>query len=513
MCSAVRRHDTPRGPLPGNSTPWERGEEGSLPCKANRAVSKLRPFQAAFLRGATADEIRTAALSLPRGNGKSWLAGYLLTRILSPSDPLFVAGSESALCAASIEQARIVFRFAREALEPRGGYRFIDSVTRVGITHKATNTKLRVIGSNGKTAMGLVGCPWAICDEPGAWEAKGGELLNDAIQTALGKPFSPMRAVYIGTLAPARAGWWHDLIDDGSRGSVFVQAIRGNPERWDSWPEIRRCNPLTAIDPAFRKTLLEERDNARRDTRLKARFLSYRLNIPTAAESTVLLTVDDWKAISSRPVPERAGRPIFGYDLGHSRAWSAAVALWRNGRVEALALAPGIPSIDAQEKRDRVPDGTYLKLVENGSLSVATGLRVPTPAMLHSAAVTAFGVPERIVCDRFKLAELRDAVKGAAPLVPRRTQWSFSTFDIGALRKFAKDGPLSVTPSSRPLLAASLAAAKVKPDDAGSVRMVKDGTNNTSRDDVAAALVLAAGSLRRQLDAPARVPWRHALAT
>lgn len=119
----------------------------------------LRPFQRAFLRGATAPGIDTAALSIPRGNGKSALAGHLVTRILTPTDPLFVPGTESVLCAASIEQARIVFRFARADLEPTGGYRFLDSHTRIGIAHRATNTRLRVIGSNGKTAMGLVGCP------------------------------------------------------------------------------------------------------------------------------------------------------------------------------------------------------------------------------------------------------------------------------------------------------------------------------------------------------------------
>ena len=166
----------------------------------------LRPFQRRFIRAATAPGIDTAALSLPRGNGKSALAGYLLTRILDPDDRLFRPGTESVLCAASIEQARIVFRFAREALEPRGGYRFLDSNTRIGITHTATNTRLRVIGSNGKTAMGLVGCPWAICDEPGAWEVNGGTLLHDAIETAKGKPGSPLRALYIGTLAPATGG-------------------------------------------------------------------------------------------------------------------------------------------------------------------------------------------------------------------------------------------------------------------------------------------------------------------
>ena len=97
--------------------------------------------------------------------------------------------------------------------------------------------------------MGLVGCPWAVLDEPGSWETNGGELLFDAIQTAQGKPGSPLTAVFIGTLAPATGGWWHDLINDGSHGSVYVQALQGDKTKWDQWSEIRRCNPLTAIDP------------------------------------------------------------------------------------------------------------------------------------------------------------------------------------------------------------------------------------------------------------------------
>ena len=467
----------------------------------------LRPFQRKFLRAATARAIDTAALSLPRGNGKSALAGDLLCRVLDPEDPLFRPGTESVLCGASIEQARIVFRFARAELEQRGGYRFLDSHTRIGIVHKATNTRLRVIGSNGKTAMGLVGCPWAICDEPGAWETVGGELLHDAIQTAQGKPGSPLKAVYIGTLAPARAGWWHDMVSDGTRGSVHVQALQGDPERWDSWHEIRRCNPLTAVSPAFRRKLIEERDAARADTRLRARFLSYRLNVPTGDESSMLLTVDDWAAVCRRQVPEREGRPILGVDLGGGRAWSAAVACWRNGRIEAVAVAPGVPDLAEQEKRDRVPSGTYRRLAEVGALTIAEGLRVPPPALLLSTAREAWGAVEGIVCDRFRLGELRDAANGT-PISPRVSRWSEAAADIRALRKMAKDGPLACADSSRLLVAASLSAAMVKNDDQGSVRLVKRGTNNTARDDVAAALTLAAGAFVRASAMPRR-GWRY----
>ena len=101
--------------------------------------------------------------------------------------------------------------------------------------------------------------------------------MADAIQTAQGKPGSAMRVVLIGTLAPSTGGWWHDLVGGGTNGKTYVQALKGNLKKWDQWTEIRRCNPLTTISSEFRAKLLDERDKARRDPRLKARFLSYRL--------------------------------------------------------------------------------------------------------------------------------------------------------------------------------------------------------------------------------------------
>ena len=470
---------------------------------------KLRRFQERFIRAATSPRVNTAALSLPRGNGKSWLGGHMVARVLHPHDKLFRPGTESVLCAASIEQSRIVFRFAREVLEPirqengKRAYRFLDSATRCAITHLPTNTRLRVIGSNGKTAMGLVNCPWAICDEPGAWETNGGQLLHDAIETAKGKPGSPLKVVYIGTLAPATSGWWHEMCKGEIGPRHHVTLLQGDPERWDDWNEIRRCNPLTAVDPAFRVQLLEERDAARKDSRLKARFLSYRLNVPTMDASTTLLTADDWRLVRARPVPEREGAPVVGLDLGGGRAWSAATALWRNGRMEAIAVAPGIPSIEEQEKRDLVPAGTYRRLVDAGRLRTAEGLRVPHPSMLVDWIREEWGLPRAVICDLFRLSELRDTAL-PCPVLARRARYSDSSFDIRALRKMATDGPLSCTPESEPLVLWSVAAAKVRPDQYGGAELVKrDSANNTGRDDVAAALTLGAGLWTRD---PGEVP-------
>ena len=459
---------------------------------------ELRPFQKRFLRRALAADVDTAALSIPRGNGKSFLAAHILERALTPGDALHVPGAEYVLGASSIEQARLTFRFVRAALEPSGQYRFTDSYTRIGITHLASNTRLRVISSNAKSAMGLVGVPMAVLDEPGSFEVIGGTLMYDAMKTAQGKPGSPLRLVIIGTLAPATSGWWHDMVADGSRGKTYVQSLVGKAGKWADLREIRRCNPLTAVSPEFLAKLVEERAEAWRDTRLRARFLSYRLNLPTADESTMLLTISDWLELTAREVPEREGRPLVGVDLGGGRAWSAAVAIFPNGRIEALAVAPGVPDIAAQEKRDRVPANTYARLVDSGLLRLADGLQVPPVAQVWQAIQAEWGKPKHLICDRFRVKELQDAVKNGARLEERITRWSDASADIRALRKGVKDGPLTVAPECRALIEASLSAAMVKNDDQGSVRLVKNGTNNTARDDVAAALTLVAGAHSRK---------------
>ena len=60
--------------------------------------------------------------------------------------------------------------------------------------------------SRARGAFGIVGARLAIADEPGGFDTIGGELMADALDTAIGKPGTDLRVVYIGTLAPARSG-------------------------------------------------------------------------------------------------------------------------------------------------------------------------------------------------------------------------------------------------------------------------------------------------------------------
>ena len=457
----------------------------------------LRPFQTRFVRRALAPGVRTAGLSIPRGNGKSTLAARILADRLAEVD-----GSECVLLAGSLLQARVPFRMVRGLL---GGsdWKWADSATMTGGRHLATGTRLRVVSGNPKTAWGWQGVPLVVGDEPGAWETAAGEGMVDAIQTAQGKPDSPLRAVLIGTVAPSVRGWWPEMIAAGSRGSVHVTALQADPSKWDKASEIRRCNPLMWAFAESRAVLLEERDRARADPRLKARFLSYRLNVPSGDESDVLLTLPEFETVCGRPVPPRDGRPVVGIDLGGGRAWSAATALWPNGRTEALAVAPGVPGLGEQERRDRVPRGTYARLAASGALRVAEGLRVPPVAAVVDAIRE--WRPAVIISDRFRLGELQDA-RPPCRVEPRVSRWSEQSEDIRSLRRMAFDGPLSVDPGSRGLIGASLAVATVKNDDAGNTRLVKKASN-TARDDVAAAWVLAAGEVGRLLRRP-RIPLR-----
>jgi len=215
--------------------------------------------------------------------------------------------------------------------------------------------------------------------------------------------------------------------------------LQGRHNRWTHWREVKRVNPLAALDADFAEVLREELQDAKRNPADKARFLSFRMNLPSGDESTVLLTVDDWDRIIARPVPDPEGRPIVGVDLGAGRAWSAACAVWANGRCEAVALCPGIPSIADQERRDNVPAGAYQCLVDAGELIVAEGLRVPPVAALVDEILTRWPQTDRLIADRFRSSEVQDVAP--VPVEERVTRWSEAAADIRALRKWAKDSP------------------------------------------------------------------------
>ena len=450
------------------------------------------PFQRRFVGRALADDVRLSALSIPRGNGKSSLAARLLARSLTPGDVLHTPGADNNLLAASIAQCRrTTWRLLLEELPP-DGIRVRESREHCEATNLATGARVTVIASAAKTGQGLVRARLVVADEPGAWETLGGEAMYRTLETALGKPDAPMRAIIIGTIAPTMGGWWPDLLAAGNGPGRHVYALQGDSKRWDQWPEIRRCNPLMAKFAESRRTLLQERDRARTDPADKAAFCSYRLNCPTRDDQEILIPVSQWETITARQVAPRSGRPTVGVHLSGGRSWSAAVAIWPNGRMECFGLAQALPALDRQERRDRQPVGVYAALAKSGALAVDAGRNVPTVARLL-ATVKAWE-PARLVVSEPRRRDVLDGWRGC-PVVGRAGNIADADEDLRAFVELA-DGPLSVGPG-RELLGAALASVRVRSNGVSQRRIVHD-TNLNTRCEAVIAAVLAAGSRARR---------------
>ena len=479
--------------------------------RARRAASlspgELLPFQAAFVAAVSRKDkpAGVLALSVPRANGKSWLCGGLVARSVTPDDPLFEAGVENILVSSSMNQARIVLEFARQALGEVEGYRWNNN----GVVHLESRARVRIVSSDARRALGLgANVRLIICDEPGAWSPIQGRRLWDAMLTSLGKRRTQI--IIVGTLAPAPlqgpASWWPALVAEGSGDGRHVLLLQADPAKWRDFDEVLRCNPVSSINPYLRETLEREHRAALKSERAARTFRQYRCNIPgEPVESQPLITAAEWERVCSRPVPAVEGRPVVGCDLGGNRSWSAAAALWPSGRIESWALAPGTPSLASQEHEDHVADDSYAELLRSGGLSVDAGRAVPSVARLLSR-IWAWE-PVALVSDPYRSAELHQVAGGRARVIERARSGGEATSNVQSLRALLLDSNAGVVAESRALLAAAFEQTNLVISNDGQTKVTKLDARR-SRDDAAAALLLAAGELARR---PVPVPLRGAV--
>ena len=483
---------------------------GNKVIRALRKSGTVLPFHADWIRAAYHPDIQVAALSCPRGNAKTFTFGRLAALGITPDSPLWHSGIESLVVSGSLEQSRVMLSFIREFLgDKENDYRWLDSGQRLQITHKQTNTKLRVLSSSGKRAMGLAKFSTIFGDEPASWGDREGSLMWDALRQSLGKR-PGQRLFLIGTRSPASPdNWWPGLLDAGPGPGTHIHVLTAPDDQlWDSWSTIRRVNPLVNVNPELRKTILRERDDARRNETLRPAFEAYRLNRQVDVEREVLVTVSAWKRVEAREVPLRHGRPICGLDVGGERSWSGVWLLWENGRSECYALCPGIPDLTERERQDAQPRGLYRKLYQDGVLLVDEGRHMARISILIDFLVDAGIHPSVMLCDRFLIGDVMDAVRGRWPVTERKTRWSEATEDIAAFRRLVLDGPMSVVEKCRLLARMSLSQASIRSEE-GNVRVEKK-RGRRSRDDIAVAGTLAAGSLVRSLSRRTHRTWRYA---
>ena len=492
-------------PRKRHRTVYMRGYRAQRSARRAEAKGELLKFQQDFVDVVESAAVDIAILSCPRGNGKSWLAGQLIARSLTPGDALHEENVENILVSASRSQASIVLEFARQSMGDDTGVRWRAD----GAEHLASRARVKVISSDSRRALGLgASVRLIVADEPGAWGPTAGRRLWDACATALGKRRTTLIA--IGTMAPSPlqgpASWWPSIVASGSGEGRHVSLLQADPDRWRDFDEVLRVNPVAAISSHLRRTLEREHEAALSSEMAARTFRQYRLNIPgDPVDAQPLITAAEWSRVCARPVPACEGRPTIGVDIGGTRSWSAGCAIWPSGRIEAWALAPGLPSLSEQEAADQVAPDTYVSLARSCGLSVDEGQHVPSIDRLLARVWS--WEPQVIVCDPYRAAELHQVVAGRVRIVERARGGGEATSNVQALRARLLDTAAGVTEASRDLLGAAFAQTSLVIDATGITKVTKARAKR-SRDDAAAALLLAAGELARR---PAPVALRGAV--
>ena len=464
----------------------------------------IMPWERRFLRGieATAGD---AALSVARGNGKSGLLAGVAAAVVDPAGPWHGPRFEVTVAAATFDQATIIFEDAlcylgdRYDLEARKVWRKQMSKNAAQLDHRASGARLKCIGNHVKGAHGarprLV-----LADEPAQWEHA--DAMHGVLRTGLGKvPGS--RLIALGT-RPADEGHWFAKALAGGYAYVQVHAadVADPPFQRKTW---RKANPSLDAMPDLEERIRAEADDAKKDPSLLANFQALRCNTGTSDTlQATLLDAGTWEKIEGEA--ERIGGYVLGIDLGSSAAMSAAAGYWpESGRLEALACFPRQPGLSERGLRDGV-GRRYLDMARRGEL-IQCGEHAADVDGLLGEVLARWGAPAAVVCDRWRIPELREALEAArvpaAALVQRGQGFKDGGEDVRDFRQASLRG--RVVPSPSLLMRSAMGEARVTVDPAGNSKLgkgVEAGRRLRARDDAAAAGILAVAAGHRRYRGP-----------
>ena len=258
-----------------------------------------------------------------------------------------------------------------------------------------------------------------------------------------------------------------------------------------------------------------EAEDAKRDESAMQMFRALRLNQGVSDTTvSVLVDADTWRNVEALPEPEsRSTDYVLGIDAGQNAAMSATAAYFRDGTLEAIACFPELPNLAERGLADGVGD-LYRRMAERGELFQAER-RVSDLQALLRESLDRWGRPVAIVCDRWRLAELKQHLESIrfplAELVERGQGFKDGGQDVRDFRAAVLGD--HVRPSRSLLLTAAMSEARVTGDPSGNWKLAKHvqgGRRANARDDAcAAAIVAVAVGYRRWTAKPSRRTWRY----
>ena len=469
------------------------------------------PWQRRFLRGGLAPGVAESALTLARGGGKSTLVAGIGCAALD--GPLSQAGSEILIVASSHEQGGVIFRHVLRFLAPgieRGRFRVQDTVNVSRIVNRESGVMLAVKGSDPRRLHGAAP-GLTIGDELAQWPPARIEEMLSALRTASGK-IPDSRIILIGTRPASETHPFSAALQDADYSQAHMAAEADPAFQRRTW---LKANPGLNAMPDLEAAIRREAKAAQRDETLLAQFRALRLNMGVSDTlAAVLIDADMWRRIEGEA--DRSGPCAWGVDLGGSAAMSAIAAYWpETGALDVLAAFAGDPPLAARGASDGIGNA-YVRMAERRELIVAGGRAVDIPA-LAVAALHRFGAPTAIAADRWREADLRDALDKAdvpvATYEPRGQGYRDGGEDVRMFRRAAAEG--RVVPAKSLLLRSAMAEARVVMDPAGNAKLAKQvegGRRLRARDDAVAAAILAVALGARNAARPKPRRRRYGLA-
>ena len=199
-------------------------------------------------------------------------------------------------------------------------------------------------------------------------------------------------------------------------------------------------------------------------------------------------------------LPPKKGPLIFGVDLGQTLSMSCVSPHWpETGRLQFLGAFPRMPDLATRGQRDG-QGSIYSEMAAEGHLVTLGSRTVPVDELL-TEAVSRFGEPDLITCDRFRQGELLDALQAAeinVPVVWRGMGFRDGASDVRGFRQAVADEKVSAERCL--LMRSAMGEAVTVSDPAGNQKLSKmtDGSRaRGGRDDAAASSILAVAEGQR----------------
>lgn len=466
---------------------------------------RLADFQKDFIRAACAPKVKTAALTLGRKNGKtSLISTWALYHVCESRS------WEGSVVSIASENAKQLTRQMSKVFDISGLQKdYPDVVFHVSpapgrVRNKGNGATLYVLSSDKSTGHSL-DLDFVVFDELGELH-ENAEDLPDRMLESTG--YKGGRLIAISTIG--KGNYFADMLAQAEQDDtgyfvsrVYKAPVGCDPGDREAW---HAANPgLRAGIKSLENHMIPAYLKSQRSAKAERAFLQRELNLPGGAmDAEAFVPAAVWKRMIVHPedLPPRAGPCWIGLDLGDTEAFTAAVVVWENGRLETFAALPETPDLEARGHADSV--GTrYMDFMDRGELITTPGRSTDWAMFLDYLGGALCGADVQCLrADMYGKSRFHDIFDASGlrwPIENRRKGYgSHGVADVRDAREAVLSGELRMIKNE--LMNHHYHNARLEYDKNDNVRVAK--YRSLARIDAVDALVLAASQWERARNQP-----------